>query len=181
MGCNLDIVTALVLSHEHCDHIGAVEAALHKGLQLYVPAAFAKRFAGYAQDGIELTAVKKPVEIVPGVRSIGQFGRKIPEQAILVDGSEGPVLITGCVHEGIVKIARRATEMAKRPLALLLGGFHLLRKNEAEVRRPDDELLKLNIQRIAPYHCTGDRAIGLLDGAFREQFIDIRVGSQIEL
>ena len=181
MGCNLDIVTALVLSHEHCDHIGAVTAALHKGLHLYIPAAFAKRFAGYAQDGIELTAVKKSVEIVPGVRSIGQFGRKIPEQAILVDGSEGPVLITGCAHEGIVRIARRATEMAKRPLALLLGGLHLFRKNEGELYRTVDELLKLNIQRIAPCHCTGDTAIGLLDGAFGEQFISIQVGSQIDL
>lgn len=103
-----------------------------------MPAAFAKRLAGRAEAGIELTAVKKPVEIVPGVWSIGQFGRKIPEQAIPVDGREGPVLITGCAHEGIVKIARLATEMAERPLALLLGGFHLFRKNEAEVRRTAD-------------------------------------------
>jgi len=181
LGCNLDIVTALVLSHEHCDHIGAVSTVLHKGLHMYVPAAFVKRFAGRAEAGIELTAVKKPVEIVPGVRSIGQFGRKIPEQAILVDGGEGPVLITGCAHEGIVKIARLATEMAERPLALLLGGFHLFRKNEAEVRRTADELLKLNIRRIAPCHCTGDSAIEALRKAFGEEFVDIQAGSQIDL
>jgi len=179
--CNLDIVTALVLSHEHCDHVGAVSVVLHKGLHMYVPAAFAKRFSDRAGDGIDFTAVKKPVEIVPGVRSIGQFGRKTPEQAILVDGNEGPVLITGCAHEGIVKIARQATELAERPLSLLLGGFHLYKEDEADIGRTADALLKLNIQRIAPCHCTGDTATGVLRETFGGQFVEIQAGSQIEL
>jgi len=34
LGCNLDIVAVLVLSHEHCDHIGAVSPVLHKGLYM---------------------------------------------------------------------------------------------------------------------------------------------------
>jgi len=181
LGCNLDIVTALVLSHDHCDHTGGVSAVLHKGLNMVVPSAFAKRFEGSANAGIEVTSVKKPVEIVPGVRSIGQFGRKIPEQAILVDGGEGPVLVTGCAHEGIVKIARQATEMAEQPLALLIGGFHLFRKNATEIRHTVDELRKLDIRRIAPCHCTGDPAIEALQKAFGEGFVKIQAGSQIDL
>jgi len=181
LGCNLDIVTALVLSHDHCDHTGGVSAVLHEGLHLYVPSAFAKRFEGSADTGIEVTGVKKPVEIVPGVRSIGQFGRKIPEQAILADGSESLVLITGCAHEGIVKIARQATEMAEQPLAFLIGGFHLFRKNATEIHHTADELRKLGIQRIAPCHCTGSSAIEALQQAFGEGFVKIQAGSQIDL
>ena len=180
-GCNLDIVTALVLSHEHCDHIGGIAAVRHKGLHMYVPASFVRRFNQLGSDGIEVTGVKKPVEIVPGVRSIGQFGRKIPEQAILVDGSDGPVLITGCAHEGIVKIARRASELAEQPLALVIGGFHLFRKKDADLQRTIDELLKLGIQRMAPCHCTGDVAIEALKEAFGEGFIDIHAGSRIDV
>ena len=76
LGCNLDIVTALVLSHEHCDHMGAVSTVLHKGLDMYVPAAFAKRFDGRRKAGIGLTAVKKPVE-----RSFPVCGRSVNSAA----------------------------------------------------------------------------------------------------
>ena len=91
------------------------------------------------------------------------------------------MLITGCAHEGIVKIAHRVTEMVEQPLALLLGGFHLFRKDEAEVHRTADELLKLDIRRIAPCHCTGDPAIEALQKAFAEGFVAIQAGSQIDL
>jgi len=180
--CDLEIVTALALSHEHCDHMGAVSSVFHKGLHLYVPAALGKRFARVRRQGVEMTAVKHPTEIVPGVRSIGQLGqRRIPEQALLIDGSEGPVLITGCAHPGIVGMARRAIELAGRPLALLLGGFHLLRKKEDEIGREIDHLIKLDIGRIAPCHCTGEKAISAMRNAFGERFLDVRAGSRIAL
>lgn len=182
LGCNLDIVTALAISHEHCDHMGAVSSVFHKGLHLYVPAALAKRFAGVRQQALEMTAVKRPTEIVPGVRSIGQLGqRRIPEQALLIDGTDGPILITGCAHPGIVGMARRATELAGRPLALVLGGFHMLRKKQDEVHRAIDDLARLDIDRIAPCHCTGEKAVAAMRNAFGDRFLDVRAGSRIAL
>jgi 7,8-dihydropterin-6-yl-methyl-4-(beta-D-ribofuranosyl)aminobenzene 5'-phosphate synthase len=182
LGCDLDVVTALALSHEHCDHIGAISSVLHKGLHLYVPAAVAKRFAGVHRQGIEITPVKGPTEIVPGVRSIGQLGRRrIPEQALLVDGNEGPVLLTGCAHPGIADMVRRATDIVGRSLSMVLGGFHLLRKEDGEVRRTVEGLLKLDVGRIAPCHCTGEKAIDAMREVFKERFLDIRVGSRIAL
>jgi len=174
-------VTALALSHEHCDHIGAVSAVLHKGLHLYVPVAFAKRFAGERRHEIGLTGVRGPTQIVAGVQSIGQFGRKIPEQALVVDGEEGPSLITGCAHEGIVNVVRLAMEAAQRPLDLVLGGFHLYRAEEADVRRTANELLGLSVKRIAPCHCTGDAAIRILRDVFGSGFLDIAAGSRIDV
>jgi len=182
LDCDLEIVTALALSHDHCDHMGAVSSVFHKGLHLYVPAALGKRFSRVRRQGIEMTAVKHPTEIVPSVRSIGQLGqRRIPEQALLIDGSEGPALITGCAHPGIVGMARRATDLAGRPLSLVLGGFHLLRKKEDEIGRDIDQLIKLDVKRIAPCHCTGEKAISAMRDAFGERFLDVCAGSRIPL
>jgi 7,8-dihydropterin-6-yl-methyl-4-(beta-D-ribofuranosyl)aminobenzene 5'-phosphate synthase len=179
LACDLEIVTAFVLSHEHCDHRGGMPAVLHKGIRAFLPASLRRRFARLGRDGVALTAVRNPIDVVPGVRSIGQLGRSIPEQAILVDGADGPVLVTGCAHPGIVRIARRATELAGRPLSLAVGGFHLLHLKEDERRRTIDELKRLEIEQIAPCHCTGDDTMAAIRDAFAERFVHVRAGSRI--
>jgi 7,8-dihydropterin-6-yl-methyl-4-(beta-D-ribofuranosyl)aminobenzene 5'-phosphate synthase len=181
LGCNLSTLGALVLSHEHCDHIGAVSAATRKGLRLYVPAAFARRFAGERRNGIEVVAIRSPAQICPGVKSTGQFGRKIREQALLVDGAEGPVLMTGCAHAGIVTVAELATRLAGRPLSLILGGFHLYRHDEAEVRYVAEQLLRLGVVRIAPCHCTGDAAIAILRDAYGKRLVEVSAGTALSV
>lgn len=181
LGCNLSTLGALALSHDHCDHVGAVTAATRKGLRLYVPAAFARRFSSHRKSGTQVIAVRGPEQISPGVKSTGQFGRKIREQALVVDGAEGPVLITGCAHAGIVTVAELATKLAGRPLALIVGGFHLYRHDEAEVRYVAEQLLRLGVVRIAPCHCTGDAATAVLRDAYGEQVVDASAGSQLRV
>jgi len=181
LSTNLSSAAALVLSHEHCDHIGAVSSVFHKGLHLYVPRAFAKRYAHIDRSRMELHVVKSPMDVVPGVRSIGQMGREIPEQALLIDGEAGPVLMTGCAHMGIQRLARRATDLAGEPLDLVIGGLHLFRQSEDAVRRTIEELQSLGVRRAAPCHCTGDEAISAFRTAFGEDFIDVSVGTRIDI
>ena len=181
LGANLESVVALVLSHDHCDHVGAMRSVFHKGLHLYVPKAFAKRLATVRRSGIDLHVVEKPVDIVPSVRSIGQMGRAIPEQALLIDGVDGPVLITGCAHMGIAKLVKRATELAGEPMELILGGFHLFRENAAAIDRVIDDLRKLGVQRVGACHCTGDVAISAMREAFGENFVETEAGTRIEV
>jgi 7,8-dihydropterin-6-yl-methyl-4-(beta-D-ribofuranosyl)aminobenzene 5'-phosphate synthase len=181
LGCNLSTLGALVLSHDHCDHVGAVTAVTRKGLRLFVPAKFARRFAGLRRSGVQVIAVRGPEQICPGVKSTGQSGRRIREQALLVDGTEGPVLITGCAHPGIVAVANLATKLAGRPLALIVGGFHLYRNDEAEVRYVAEQLLRLGVVRIAPCHCTGDAAAAILHDGYEDRFLEVSVGSQIKV
>jgi 7,8-dihydropterin-6-yl-methyl-4-(beta-D-ribofuranosyl)aminobenzene 5'-phosphate synthase len=115
------------------------------------------------------------------VKSTGQFGRKIREQALLVDGAEGPVLITGCAHAGIVTATELATRLAQRPLALIVGGFHLYRRDDAEVRYVAEQLLRLGVVRIAPCHCTGDGATAILRDAYGERFVEVSAGSPLRV
>ncbi|MDD5265069.1 MAG: MBL fold metallo-hydrolase [Candidatus Bipolaricaulis sp.] len=181
LGCNLSTLGALVLSHEHCDHIGAVSAVTRKGLRLYAPASSKRRFAGHRKGGVQVIAVRGPEQVCPGVKSTGQFGRKTREQALLVDGTEGPALVTGCAHPGIVAVANLATKLAGRPPALIVGGFHLYRNDEAEVRYVAEQLLRLGVERIAPCHCTGDAATAILRDAYGEGFVEVSAGNQVRV
>jgi len=181
LGVSLESVIALVLSHDHCDHMGAMTSVFHRGLHFYVPKAVAKRFARVRRSGIDLHVVKGPVDIVPGVHSIGQMGRKIPEQALLVDGADGPVLISGCAHMGITKLVKRATDLVGAPMALVLGGFHLFREKKETIDCVVADLLKLEVRRVGASHCTGDVAIAAIREAFGDNFVEIGVGTRIEI
>lgn len=178
---NLSSVAALAVSHEHCDHIGAVSSVFHDGLHLYVPRAFSKRYAHVDRSRMELHPVKRAMDIVPGIRSTGQMGREIPEQAVLIGGEAGPVLLTGCAHMGIHRLARRATELAGEPLELILGGLHMYRESKDKIGRIVEELQALGVRRIAPCHCTGDEATSEFRAAFGDGFLDVAVGTRIDV
>ena len=180
LGIDLDKTDYLFLSHEHCDHIGAVSSALHKGLTVVYPASFSsgfkKRIAGL--NGIP---VEGPIEFQPGLRSTGELGDGVKEQSLIVAGKDGPVLITGCAHPGIVEIARVATGLSGRPLSLVLGGFHLGSKTDSEVEGIGASLRRLGVKRVAPCHCTGERAMRILKDSFGLRYIEAKSGTSIEV
>ncbi len=182
LGIDLKKTDYLFLSHEHCDHVGALSSALHEGLIVVHPDSFSSGFKDRIADAkLEAVAVIDSVEFAPGFRSTGELGDEIKEQSLIIDGTAGPVLITGCAHPGIVNIARRATELAGKPLALVIGGFHLLTKSDAQVREIATALKQLQIEQIGPCHCTGDRAIALLADEFGPAFIPVKAGTIIEI
>ena len=183
LGADLASPDALVLSHEHCDHIGAITSALHKNLEVFYPTSFSTLFQGEVsgEEGWHAHPVSQPVEILPGFRSTGELGEKIVEQSLIVKGDEGPVLITGCAHPGIVEIARSATKIVGKPLQLVLGGFHLYKKNEAAVGEIAAALKELGVKRVAPCHCTGLKAMEVLKESFGTAYLVIKVGSEVKI
>jgi len=174
-------IAAIVISHEHCDHRGGLSAVMHDRLTLYVPKAFARRRAVPSNRGVAVRPVGGSLEIAVGIRSLGQIGRAIPEQALLVDAGAGPALITGCAHPGIVRLAEHAAQLSGRPPELLVGGFHLLRQEPDAVRAITARLLRLGVRRVAPCHCTGDVATSLFREAFGDRFIPVAAGTRLAL
>jgi len=182
LGINLKKTDYLFFSHEHCDHIGAASSALHAGLTVVYPASFSPKFRERVKSTKAIPLpLNEPVEFSPGFRSIGELGDEIKEQSLIVDGKDGLVLITGCAHPGIVNIAQRASALAQKSLSLVLGGFHLYAKSDAQVKEIAEELQKLGVNRVAPCHCTGDRAIEVLANTFSAAFVPVKAGTVIEI
>jgi 7,8-dihydropterin-6-yl-methyl-4-(beta-D-ribofuranosyl)aminobenzene 5'-phosphate synthase len=182
-------VDAVVLSHAHGDHTGGLRALLGTGVKptAYVPPSFG---AGFKRDVRRLTdvvEVMEPVAIAPGVYSTGEVGSSIIEQALAVETEDGLVVVTGCAHPGVVEMVRRAkVAVAKgqgaggasvgERVALVMGGFHLGGASSARVVSIIADFRDLGVQRVAPCHCTGDRARQLFADAFGADCVLAGVG-----
>ncbi len=160
---------AVVLSHAHADHTGGLDAVLQANPRVTVylpaglPAATVDRVRARAARVVEVTG---PMEIQPGIWSTGPLGRDITEQAIVVQRASGTTVITGCAHPGIVEMVRRAREVSAGEIGLVIGGFHLGGATQAGLRNVVSGLREMGVERIAPCHCTGEKAVGLLATAF---------------
>jgi len=90
-------------------------------------------------------------------------------------------IITGCAHAGIIRILKAAQQHLQRDIYFVLGGFHLLFQpsdSSAEIVR---EFQKLNVQKVAPCHCSGQHTIRQFQEAFGEHFLKVGTGTVLEL
>lgn len=69
-------------------------------------------------------------------------------------------------------MVRRAQEVGRDEIYLVLGGFHLSGASEAKLAEVIADFRRLEVQKVAPCHCTGDKAIDLFREAYGEDFID---------
>lgn len=182
LGVDLETIDFLFFSHEHCDHVGGASSALHKGLTVIYPSSFPQEFTEKVERAqAKSIRVTEPIEFSPGLLSTGELGRTIREQSLIISTPSGPVLITGCAHPGIVNIARTATELAGEKLHLVVGGFHLGGTTVKEVREIAASLHALGVKKVGPCHCTGERAIRVLQEAFGSDGLEVMAGTEITL
>ena len=178
-------IETVVLSHAHGDHTGGLAGLLGAGVRptVYVPRSFPASFKAGVRALTTLVEVHEPVEIRPGIHTTGEVGRGIVEQALAVETEEGVVVVTGCAHPGVVKMVRRAVgAWSPRPHPrpyLVLGGFHLGGASKRQVERIIADFRDLGVQKVAPCHCTGDRAIEIFAENYGEDFVQVGVGCVI--
>ena len=101
------------------------------------------------------------------------------DQAIAIHVQDkGLVVVAGCAHSGIVNIVNHAREISgvERVWAIL-GGFHLARANEEEIRRTIAEIRGHRPALIVPSHCTGFRAMCQFAVQMPKEFVPGVVGA----
>jgi 7,8-dihydropterin-6-yl-methyl-4-(beta-D-ribofuranosyl)aminobenzene 5'-phosphate synthase len=179
LGFDPDDLDTIVLSHAHADHTGGLDALLkaNPDVTVYLPQAFLTTFKDRVRAvAAQVVEVTEPMEIAPGLWSTGQMGDSIIEQGLVVQTGSGLAVITGCAHPGIVEMVRKAREVGKGNISLLMGGFHLSSASTATVQQVASGLDDLGIARVAPCHCTGADAVALLATAFGERYQRCGVG-----
>ena len=186
---DLSGIDALVLSHDHRDHTGGLALL---GRRPGLPAYYARGFstetvARLADAGFKGMPVTRSVEIFPGYR-VGETmvggdgpGAGTAEEALVVDTGEGLVVIVGCAHPGIVPMIRKIRETTGRPVAMVLGGFHLFQTPADEVRRIIADFKSMGVARAGPSHCTGEEATAMFREAYGDRFVRGGVGAVVEI
>ena len=145
-------IDKVVISHEHHDHIGGLEA-------------FSK--INSKAEIIKPTSFSKPTEISTGIYSTGTIGTNIKEQALIINTEKGNIVITGCAHPGLGNIIENAKQLGK--IYAVIGGFHGF-----------SNLEKLEgIELVAPCHCT--QHITEIKEKYPKAFMEIKAGTVIEI
>ena len=153
-GIEKSSIECCFISHMHADHTNGL-GWLTKKTKVFLPG----EYDGSVEELETIT-----------------FDYPIKEQALVVDKK---VMLVGCSHPGIARMAREAYERYGK-LKLIIGGFHLLDESAIEIERIANELKEFT-QSIAPCHCTGEKAIEKFKEIFASNFIQARAGEIIEV
>jgi 7,8-dihydropterin-6-yl-methyl-4-(beta-D-ribofuranosyl)aminobenzene 5'-phosphate synthase len=135
----------------------------------------------------KFTWVTENIEVAPGFHLIllkGPWGvdLDVMEVSLAIDTPDGTVVVVGCSHPTIEKVVQAAKELSDKPIHLVVGGTHLLPAKPDEINRIATVLRdELKVDYIAPVHCTGEAAFGLLKQAFADRYIYAGLGSTIKL
>jgi 7,8-dihydropterin-6-yl-methyl-4-(beta-D-ribofuranosyl)aminobenzene 5'-phosphate synthase len=169
LNINPKYIKRVVLSHQHWDHIGGLPEIIQVNprLKVYVPASFSKNLKTEIENRATLIGVKESVEISKGVRSTGELGDKIKEQALILDTGNGCYVLTGCAHPGLAIIMENALVYGN--IKGIVGGLHDSREFE----------ILTGLKIIAVGHCTTHKE--KLKEIFPSEFIEIKVGLCLDL
>jgi len=184
LGVDLKKVEQIVISHNHGDHTGGLPAVLERNpnVTVFFPVSFPAEF-GRRVESLKAKAqrVDKPIEICRDVYLTGEMGDEIKEQSLIIDTAKGLIIVTGCSHQGLVNILKRAREIRDKPIHLVLGGFHLGQKSDAEMQEIIAAFELLKVEKCGATHCTGDAQIAMFKKVFGANYVPMGTGRVIEV
>jgi len=104
----------------------------------------------------------------------------LDDQALYFDTQDGLVILLGCAHSGVVNTLEHVRHLAGgRPIHTVLGGMHLLTASPERMDQTIAAFRRLDIQRLAPAHCTGLPALAQLWAAFPRRCAPCAVASTV--
>ncbi|MCE4614093.1 MAG: MBL fold metallo-hydrolase [Desulfurococcales archaeon] len=165
-----------VLSHRHMDHSGGLSyiAMVNNRIELYVTADSLSQVRDYGFELIKVNRdglrISESLYLTPPLPAYGLL-----EQALLIYPQEKhPVLLVGCSHPGVDKLAEAATRIIGEKLYLVIGGFHMPSRGTL------DNLTRLT-RFVSPIHCSGEQAKNYVRKVYSEKYIPARTGSTLEI
>jgi 7,8-dihydropterin-6-yl-methyl-4-(beta-D-ribofuranosyl)aminobenzene 5'-phosphate synthase len=176
-------IETVVLSHNHSDHTGGLNALLSTGVQpkVYLLPSFPAAFKQQISQATTVIETTPDQFITEGIFTTGEMSGSTPEQAIAIEIDHGVVILTGCAHPGIVAIIEHVKETSGKPVYLVLGGFHLKDKTRAEIMTIVQEFRRLGVEHVGPCHCTGEQAMAAFAEEYGEDFVQIGTGKIIDI
>lgn len=139
---------------------------------------------GSAWPRANFRLVDKNTEIAPNIHLVTLVSDKpgtleLRELSLVINTSEGLVIVVGCSHPGIDKIIESATAINPR-IHFIAGGFHLVIAPDADIERIVTALHdRFSVEYVAPGHCTGEPAFTALKKAFGDHYIYAGLGTTV--
>jgi 7,8-dihydropterin-6-yl-methyl-4-(beta-D-ribofuranosyl)aminobenzene 5'-phosphate synthase len=159
-------IRRLVLSHDHWDHIGGIEAVLaaNPSMEVFVHDAFSEKTLSLIRKYTEPRIVAEWTEVADGIAVTGPLGTGIREQSLVLSTPDGHLIVTGCAHPHIGRIIERVSQIG--PVWGVIGGLHTVSGEDIDALA--------GVAYLSASHCT-DR-IGEIAGRYPGSFVPGGVG-----
>ncbi len=104
------------------------------------------------------------------------------EQSLVFDTPNGLVIFNSCSHGGADNIITEVSAtFPEKEICALIGGFHLYKSSEAEVRAFAQRVKDTGIQKLITGHCTGEEAFAVLKEELGEIVEQMYTGMEIRI
>lgn len=176
-------IDCIVLSHEHWDHIGGLEAVLDEnpGIPVYIPEMFPYHIKSTIRSlGGEVVETVNSTKICESVATTLVLRGPPFEHSLMICTEDGLILVTGCSHPGVDKLVMNAHELTGRDICLVIGGFHLGGASLSVLDDIVDVFDMVGVRRVAATHCTGDVSIDFFRDYYGDEFIEVGAGFNMD-
>ena len=139
---------------------------------------------GSAWPGAKFQLVDKTTEIAPNIHLIALVSDKpgtleLRELSLAINTPDGMVIVVGCSHPGVDRIAEAASAINPR-IHFIAGGFHLIVASDPDIEKIVTALReRFKVEYIAPGHCTGEPAFAALKKAFGDHYLYAGLGTTL--
>lgn len=139
-------VRHLVLSHDHWDHTGGIQAILaaNSSIEVFAHDGFSEETLGLIREYAAPTIVDTWTDILSGIAVTGPLENDVREQSLVVTVPGGLLIVTGCAHPHISRIIDRVSR--EGPVWGLIGGLHTVTAEDIDALA--------GVAYISASHCT---------------------------
>lgn len=188
MGVDLTKISKIVISHDHWDHTSGLWDLLKIASKpaVYICSHSNQELKQKIKDsGGELVEVKSNLQIEDNISSSGESlstykGKALFEQCLIIDSADGLSVICGCCHPGILNIIQKLEVKFSKDINCVLGGLHLMDKEKRYIEYVAEKLA-LKVKKIGACHCTGYDAVNVIKEKFKDNFLDVKIGMEVEV
>ncbi|NLD20455.1 MAG: MBL fold metallo-hydrolase [Clostridiales bacterium] len=103
------------------------------------------------------------------------------EQCLVIREKAGLYIFSGCSHRGAVSAINTAKAMFPgERVAVLVAGMHLYSASDEDRQRVIGQILREDINKVMPVHCTGIKAICDLKTGLGEKCVVVTAGDSFD-
>ncbi len=102
------------------------------------------------------------------------------EIALGLKTEKGLVVIMGCAHPGFLNMINTISERTGEKVTGVIGGTHLVEADDERIKESIKYLNTLDIDILGLSHCTGEKAVKMLNEKCKGSFIN-RTGTVLDL
>jgi 7,8-dihydropterin-6-yl-methyl-4-(beta-D-ribofuranosyl)aminobenzene 5'-phosphate synthase len=177
MGLDPAKIDVIILSHLYDDHAGGLLGLLkvNSRMDIYLPYLSNQIEENLGMCAGKIAQVRDYQEISPGTLVVAQGDN----QSLVLDGKDGLIMLASCTPKKVLKMIEKVKKLKKREIHLLIAAFclHTLGKME----KMADSFRALGARKIIPCHCCGEPSRRILRERFREDYVEVGVGSIIRI